>query len=227
MLISNRVVRLGLKPLVFVGSLAPVAYITRAVANNDLGADSFRGVTTETGVWTLIFLCLTLAVTPFRRLTQWHCVMTFRRMLGLFAFFYGAVHFLTYVIFDRFAGLDFRNGMVSWTTISDLTISTSGDIAKRPFLALGVAALLVMPPLAVTSTAAMIRRLGGRRWRRLHRLVYVAAIGGLLHHWWPLSDRLRLDSYGVIIGGLLGYRIYCAQVRTRHRPSVLVNLAPD
>jgi sulfoxide reductase heme-binding subunit YedZ len=214
MQVSSRVVRFGLKPLVFVASLAPAAYLTWAVANNELGVDPYRSATRETGAWTLRFLCLTLAVTPFRRLTQWHLVITFRRMLGLFAFFYGAVHFLTYVIFDRFASLDFRNGLVSWATIGDLTTSTGGDIVKRPFLAIGLGALMVMAPLAVTSTAAMIRRLGARRWQRLHRFVYVTTIAGLVHHWWPLSDRLRLDSYGAIVGALLAYRIYHAQVRT-------------
>jgi len=219
MQVSDRVVRFGLKPLVFLASLAPAVYLTWAVANNELGVDPFRSATRETGAWALKFLGLTLAVTPFRRLTRWHLTIKFRRMLGLFAFFYGAVHFLTYIIFDRFAGLDFRNGLVSWVTIGDLTTSTGGDIVQRPFLAIGVAALMAMAPLAVTSTAAMIRHLGGRRWQRLHRFVYVAATAGLVHHWWPLGDRLRLDSYGAMVGALLAYRIYHSQIRTPRRTS--------
>jgi sulfoxide reductase heme-binding subunit YedZ len=214
MQVSNRLMNLWLKPLLFLASLGPVVYLTWAALHNELGADPFRGATREAGAWTLRFLSLTLAVTPFRRLTQWHSVIKCRRMLGLFAFFYGTVHFLMYVIFDRFAGLDFRNGTMSWITIGDLTATVGSDIVKRPFLAIGLTGFMIMAPLAVTSTAAMIRRLGGRRWRWLHRLIYVATIAGLLHHWWPLSDRFRLDSYGVIVGALLAYRIYHSRVRT-------------
>jgi sulfoxide reductase heme-binding subunit YedZ len=224
MQVSNRVISLWLQPLMFAASLGPAVYLTWAALNNELGADPFRGATREAGVWTLRFLSLTLAVTPFRRLTQWHSVIKVRRMLGLLAFFYGTVHFLMYVIFDRFAGLDFRNGIVSWITIGDLTTSVGGDIVKRPFLAIGLAGFMIMVPLAVTSTPAMIRRLGGRRWQWLHRFVYVAAIAGLLHHWWPLSDRFRLDSYGAIVGALLAYRIYHSRVRTPQRSPDLVLL---
>jgi sulfoxide reductase heme-binding subunit YedZ len=135
-------------------------------------------------------------------------------MLGLFAFFYGTIHFLTYLLFDRFSWLDFPNGLVSWTAAADFTRSTGRDILARPFLAIGFAAFLVMAPLAVTSTPGMIRRLGGRRWRRLHRFVYVAAVTGLLHHWWPLADRLRLDAYGLFIGTSIAFRIYWARMRT-------------
>jgi sulfoxide reductase heme-binding subunit YedZ len=221
--VSKRVISLWLKPLMFAASLGPVVYLTWAALNNELGSDPFRGATREAGVWTFRFLSLTLAVTPFRRLTQRHSVIKFRRMLGLFAFFYGTVHFLMYVIFDRFAGLDFRNGIVSWVTIGDLTTSVGGDIVKRPFLAIGLAGFMIMVPLAVTSTAAMIRRLGGRRWQWLHRFVYVAAIAGLLHHWWPLSDRFRLDSYGAIVGALLAYRIYRSRVRKpQHSPDLVL-----
>ncbi len=104
-------------------------------------------------------------------------------MTGLFAFFYGTLHFLTYVIVDRFAGLDFPNGIVSWTTVRNLAQSIASDIYKRPFITIGFAALTLMVPLALTSTAAMIRRLG-RKWQTLHRLVYVSATLGVIHYWW-------------------------------------------
>jgi sulfoxide reductase heme-binding subunit YedZ len=157
---------------VFAASLASVAYLAWAFANHELGVDSYQGLTRETGYWALRFLCLTLAVTPVRYLTGWHFLIRWRRLLGLFAFFYGAVHFAMYVVFDRFAALDFPDGIASWTTLSDLTTSTGSDILRRPFLTIGLIAFVGMAPLAVTSTPAMIRRLGGRRWQQLHHLVY-------------------------------------------------------
>ena len=124
---------------------------------------------------------ITLAVTPVRRLLSQPWLIKFRRMLGLFAFFYGTLHFLTYVALDRFAGLTFRDGIVAWSTAGELASAIGADIYKRPFITIGFVAFVSMVPLAATSTAGMIRRLGGRHWRRLHRLIYVSAAAGVIH----------------------------------------------
>jgi sulfoxide reductase heme-binding subunit YedZ len=168
-------------------------------------------------VWTIWFLCGTLAITPLRRLTGWNEVIRYRRTFGLLAFVYGTLHFLAYLIFDRFAGLEFQDGASLWSTAGNLTSYTAADIIQRPFLAIGFASFLSMVPLAVSSSPEMIRRLGGRQWRHLHRLVYATAITGLLHHWWPLADRVRLDSYSAVLGVLFAYRIYRARARLADR----------
>jgi len=132
-----------------------------------------------------------------------------RRMLGLYAFFYGTLHFLTYVVLDRFAGLvEFPDGIVSWTTARNLLVSIGGDIYQRPFITIGFTALVLMVPLAVTSTSGMIRRLGGRRWQRLHQLIYACAIGGVIHYWWLVkADIRRPQTYAAIVAVLLGFRV--------------------
>ncbi len=117
-------------------------------------------------------------MTPLRRLTGWNAVIRFRRMLGLFAFFYGSLHFLIYLVADRLASLDLPAGIVAWQTVGALATATLPDVLKRPFITVGFASWLCMLPLALTSTAGMIRRLGGRRWQSLHRLIYVAAVAG-------------------------------------------------
>ena len=130
-------------------------------------------------------------------------------MAGLYAFFYGTLHFTTYIVLDRFAGLvDFPDGIVSWTTVRNLVTSIGGDIYKRPFITVGFTAFMLMVPLALTSTAGMIRRLGGRRWNLLHRLVYVTAIGGVVHYWWLVkADIRRPQIYGAVVAILLGFRL--------------------
>src|SRR6185295_8918251 len=129
-------------------------------------------------------------------------------------FFYGTLHFLTYVIVDRFAGLDFPDGIVAVRTLRDLAVSVVQDIGKRPFITVGFTGWLLMVPLALTSTAGMIRRLGGRRWNRLHRLVYVTATLGVLHYWWLVkADVRRPITYGVVVGILLLSRVYWARWR--------------
>jgi sulfoxide reductase heme-binding subunit YedZ len=203
-----------LKPLVFVLSLGPVAWLIWAGLTGNLSANPLSDLTNETGVWTLRFVCVTLAITPLRRLSGWNGFIKFRRMTGLFAFFYGTLHFLTYVIADRFAGLDFPNGIVAWTTVRNLAKSVGEDIYKRPFITVGFTAWSLMVPLAATSTAGMIRRLGGRRWNLLHRLVYVTAMLGVLHYWWLVkADVSRPFTYGVVVGILLGARVYWARWR--------------
>src|SRR5438128_5693751 len=128
-----------LKILIFVAALGPLAWLIRAGLTGNLSANPLSDITNETGVWTLRFVCVTLSITPLRRLTGWNALIRFRRMTGLFAFFYGTLHFLTYVIVDRFAGLDFPHGIVAWTTVVNLAKSVSEDIYKRPFITVGFA----------------------------------------------------------------------------------------
>jgi len=162
----------------------------------------------------LRFLCITLAVTPVRRLTGWNSVIRIRRMLGLFAFFYGTIHLLIYVVADRLAGLDFPDGIVAWRTLRDLAASVAADIYKRPFITIGFTAWACMLPLAATSTAGMIRRLGGRRWNQLHRLIYTSAIAGVVHFWWLVKSDVREPAaYAVVVGALLAFRVAWAARR--------------
>lgn len=206
---TDRSVRFVLKPVIFAAALGPVAWLTWALVTNHLSPNPLSDVTNETGVWTLRFLCITLAITPFRRVTGWNAVIRLRRMVGLFAFFYGSLHLLTYVILDRFAGLDFPNGIVAWTTVKSLAISVGNDIYKRPFITIGFTAWTCMLPLAVTSTAGWIRRLGGRRWLVLHRLVYAAGIAGVVHYWWLVkADVSRPETYAAVVAALLGFRVW-------------------
>src|SRR5438034_6572493 len=197
-----------LKVLVFGAALVPFAWLVWAAVTGNLSANPLSDITNETGVWTLRFLCITLAVTPVRRLTGWHAAIRFRRMLGLFAFFYGTLHFLTYVIVDRFAGLDFPDGIVAWRTVRDLAASVGADIYKRPFITVGFIGWLCMLSLAATSTAGMIRRLGGRRWNLLHRLIYGSAVAGVVHYWWLVkADVRRPQTYAIVVGMLLVFRL--------------------
>jgi sulfoxide reductase heme-binding subunit YedZ len=213
---STQLVRFVLKPLAFAAALGPAAWLIWAVVTGNLSANPLSDITNETGVWTLRFLCVTLALTPLRRLTGWNVVIRFRRMAGLFAFFYGSLHFLTYIIADRFASLvDFPDGMVSTTTVRNLLGAIIEDIYKRPYITVGFTALMLMVPLAVTSTAGMIRRLGGKRWNALHRLVYVSAVGGVVHYWWLVkADVSRPQIYAVVVGLLLAFRLYWSRVRS-------------
>jgi len=214
--LNDRTVRFVLKPLVFVAALGPVAWLVWAAATGNLSANPLSDLTNETGVWTLRFLCITLAITPLRRLTGWNALIRFRRMAGLFAFFYGTLHFLTYAIVDRFAGLDFPDGIVALSTVRNLAHSVAEDIGKRPFITLGFSAWTLMVPLAVTSTAGMIRRLGGKRWNRLHRLVYVSATLGVVHYWWLVkADVSRPETYAAIVATLLIFRVAWARRHDR------------
>jgi sulfoxide reductase heme-binding subunit YedZ len=191
-----------------------VTWLVWAFLTDHLSANPLSDITNETGVWTLRFVCITLAITPLRRLTGWHGLIRFRRMVGLYAFFYGTLHFLTYVIADRFAGLDFPDGYIALSTVRNLAKSVAEDIGKRPFITVGFTAWLTMVPLAVTSTAGMIRRLGGRRWNLLHRLVYATAIAGVVHYWWLVkADVSRPRIYALVVAALLGFRVYRARYR--------------
>jgi sulfoxide reductase heme-binding subunit YedZ len=222
LLTAVQTVRWILKPLVFVAALGPAAWLVWAALTGNLSVNPLSDITNHTGIWALRFICLTLAVTPLRRLTGWQPAIRFRRMLGLFAFFYASLHFLTYAIADRFAGLDFPDGIVALSTVRNLAISVGADIYERPFITVGFTALMCMVPLAATSTAGMIRRLGGRRWQALHRLVYVAAIAGVLHYWWLVKVDTRSPlRYALIVAALLGFRAATAAMKARSaRPPV-------
>ena len=180
-----------LKPLVFLLGLVPLGRLLQKGLGGDLGANPIQVITWSTGLWTLTFLLITLGITPLRKLAGLPWLIRFRRMTGLFAFFYGSLHFLTYVWLDQFFDL---RAMVK-------------DVAKRPFITAGLAAFVLLIPLAVTSTRKMIQRLGGRRWQWLHRLIYVSAAAGVLHFWWLVKkDITQPEIYGIILAILLGYR---------------------
>jgi sulfoxide reductase heme-binding subunit YedZ len=194
----------ALKALVFCLALVPLGKLGVGVAFYPewLGANPAEFITRSTGDWTLRFLLLTLAVTPLRKLSGWHELARCRRMLGLYAFFYGAVHLSSYLAFDHaFEVMDIVK-----------------DILKRPFITIGFATLLLMAPLAVTSTNAMVRRLGAKRWVTLHKLVYLIAPLGVLHFWWMVKkDGTEPAIYAVILAALLGYRLVSRLVEQRRR----------
>ncbi len=180
------------KPLIFMASLLPLAWLCWLAWQDRLGANPVETLSHRTGDWSLRFLLLTLAVTPLRRLSGWNGLQKFRRMLGLFAFFYVCLHFGVYLIFDQF---------FDWAGIVE-------DVAKRPYITVGFTGWLLLIPLAVTSTSGMIKRLG-RNWQRLHRLVYVIGALGVLHYLWLVkADLTEPLLYGGILGVLLGYRLW-------------------
>lgn len=173
-----------LKVLVFVLCLTPLAWLGWRAWTQNLSANPIEFITRFTGDWTLRLLVLTLAVTPARKLLGLPDLIRFRRMVGLFAFFYGCLHFTTYIWLDQF--FDF-SGMLH-------------DVAKRPFITAGFTSFLLMIPLAVTSTAGWIRRLGGKRWQTLHRLVYISAIAGVIHYYWLVKSAVqRPIFYGALV----------------------------
>jgi sulfoxide reductase heme-binding subunit YedZ len=199
------------KVALFVLSLVPLGVLAWRAANGGLGANPIEFVTHATGDWTLRFLVLTLAITPARKLAGVPELIRFRRMLGLFAFFYACLHFLTYLVADKF----FDTGEIV------------RDIAKRPFITVGFAGFLLLVPLAITSTAGWIRRLGGRHWRALHRLVYVSAAAGVVHYWWLVKSDVRLPLlYGALVVGVLALRAVPATAYTPRVPRKWRKTAP-
>ena len=207
----NRLARLAeptskAKFVEFAAALLPLGQLAAGIAlfPEWLGANPAEFITRSTGDWTLRFLLITLAVTPLRKVCGWNWLLRFRRMLGLFAFFYGVVHLSSYVAFDHVfdAGEILR------------------DIVKRPFITAGFTTLLLMLPLAITSTNAMVKRLGARRWIALHRLVYVIAPLGVLHFWWMVKrDVTEPAIYAAILAVLLGYRVI-ARFNGRRSPAL-------
>ena len=179
------------KPLVFLACLGPLARLAWKGLHGMLGANPIEVITHSTGDWTLTFLLITLAVTPLRKITGQLWLIRYRRMFGLFAFFYGTLHFLTYIWLDKF--FDVHEMLV--------------DIAKRKFITVGFAALVLMVPLAITSTAGWIRRLGGKRWNLLHRLIYFSALGGIIHYIWLVKADIRKPlQYGAVLAILMAFR---------------------
>ena len=204
---TNQTTRRLLKPIVFLAALVPASLLTRQLVTGNLGADPLAEITNGTGLWTLRFMTVTLAITPLRRLSGWNDVIRFRRMIGLFAFFYGSLHLSVFVVADRFAALGFPSPL-SWRAIRDLAVSIGTEVYKRPYIAVGFASWLIMFALALTSTTGMIRRLGGRRWQALHRLVYGAAIAGVVHYWWSVKADVRdPQAYAVVVTALLAFRM--------------------
>ena len=187
----------------FSGQVNSAPLLSALHLDTDLGANPIQKLTFTTGDTTLTMLCITLAITPMRRLTGLAWLIKFRRMVGLFAFFYGCVHFSIYWI-DLYYGA--KNIEQSLSVAAVLK-----DVAKRPFITAGFTALLLMVPLAFTSTAGWIRRLGGKRWQRLHRLIYASAIAGVVHYWWQVKSDIRMPLlYGTVVAVLLGYRMIYA-----------------
>src|ERR1700692_1302999 len=181
-----------LKPIVFLACLAPLARLAWKADSGNLGANPIEVITHSTGDWTLIFLLVTLSVTPLRKLTGHLWLIRFRRMFGLFSFFYVTLHFLTYIWLDKFFDV---HEMLK-------------DIAKRRFITVGFTGFVLLIPLAITSTSGWIRRLGGRRWNRLHQLIYLTEIGGVRHYYWLGKQRARKTlQYAAVLALLLGYRL--------------------
>ena len=183
------------KPLVFALALAPLAWLVWGAFADTLGANPAEMLIRSTGDWTLRLLCLTLAVTPLRQLTGWHALARLRRMLGLFTFFYGLLHFLAFAWLDM--GLDLT--------------AIVADIAKRPFILVGSAALLLMLPLALTSFNRAIKALGAARWQTLHKAVYAVAVLAVLHFLWMRTgknDLAEVGVYAAVLGALLGWRAW-------------------
>jgi methionine sulfoxide reductase heme-binding subunit len=181
------------KLLLFINGLVPLALLLWDYYRKQVGANPLEFLTRTTGMLTLVFLMITLALTPVRKITGLNWIVKFRRMVGLYAFFYGTLHLLTYLWFDRFFNLR----------------SIAGDIAQRPFIAIGMSAFFLMVPLAITSTNKMVKRLGGKRWALLHKLVYVAGVLGVVHYWILVKADKRLPlTFGFILLLLLGHRLF-------------------
>jgi sulfoxide reductase heme-binding subunit YedZ len=188
---STTKIRLAKIPI-FLLCLVPLALLARKALLGLLGANPIEVITHATGDWTMRFVLITLAVTPLRKLANQPWLIRFRRMFGLFAFFYGTLHFLTWLWLDKFFDVH----------------EMLADIAKRRFITVGMTGFALLIPLAVTSTAGWIRRLGGRRWNALHRLIYVSAIAGVIHYLWLVKADIRKPlQYGAILAVLLGYRV--------------------
>jgi sulfoxide reductase heme-binding subunit YedZ len=181
------------KLVLFINALVPLGMLLWDVYHKRVGANPLEFVTRTTGMLTLVLLTISLAVTPVRQITGLNWLVKFRRMLGLFAFFYGFLHLMTYIWFDRYFNLK----------------SIPRDVATRPFIAIGMAAFVLMIPLAITSTTKMVKRLGGKRWNRLHKLVYAAGIAGALHYWLLVKSDTRLPlTFAFILFLLLAHRFF-------------------
>jgi sulfoxide reductase heme-binding subunit YedZ len=199
------------KLLVQVNCAVPATLLGWDAWHHELGANPVNFAILTTGLMALIFLMLTLAVTPLRKITGLNWLISFRRMLGLYAFFYACAHFLIFFSLDRGFSVS----------------STLHEIIKRKYLWLGIAGLLVMVPLAVTSTNAMIKRLGGKRWRTLHRLAYVAAVAGVIHYYMQVKADVRQPLvFAAVLAILLGYRLMVYLYRSKPAPATTAAARP-
>jgi sulfoxide reductase heme-binding subunit YedZ len=208
------------KVVVFLLGLTPLFWLGWRAWNHlhgsfseGLSANPIEFITHFTGDWTLRLIVITLAITPFRKSLSLPNLIHYRRMLGLFAFFYGCLHFLTWIWLDKF--FDLREMLE--------------DVGKRRFITLGFAAFVAMIPLAITSTAGWIRRLGGKRWQRLHRLIYFTVIGGVIHYYWLVKSDVRKPIfYGILAVLLLAWRLHASIQRPKRTVAPpLVNKTPE
>src|SRR5216684_7161496 len=192
------------KLVLFVNGVVPLTLMLWDVYYKQVGANPLEFVTRTTGMLALVFLLLALAVTPLRKITGANWLVKFRRMIGVFAFFYGFLHLMTYVAFDRYFNLK----------------SIPADVVKRPFITIGMTAFFLMIPLAITSTNKMVKRLGGKRWNRLHRIVYVSGVLGVLHYYMLVKSDVRLPlTFAFLLALLLGFRILAKYYATQPRVS--------
>ncbi|HWZ83469.1 MAG TPA: protein-methionine-sulfoxide reductase heme-binding subunit MsrQ [Terriglobales bacterium] len=199
------------KLLIFLAALVPLARLLWRFRHNALGANPVEVITHSTGDWTLILIMLTLSITPLRKLTKQYWLIGVRRMIGLFAFFYGCLHFTTYLWLDKFFDV---HEMIK-------------DIVKRPFITVGFLAFVCMIPLAITSTQGSIRRLG-KNWLRLHRLIYVTALAGVIHYIWLVKADIRKPlQYAFVLGVLMTYRIVAWISEARKIPASVRTPSPE
>ncbi len=190
-----------LKPIVFLAALVPLGLLGFDALRGELGANPIETITHQTGLWTLILLIVTLAITPIRRITGVQWVIQYRRMIGLFAFFYGFLHLMTYVWLDQFFDVH----------------SMLHDVYKRPFITAGFTAFLLMVPLALTSTKWSIRKLG-KKWQTLHRLIYFSALAGVVHFIWLVKKDIEEPViYAIILGTLMSVRVFYWVKNSRRR----------
>lgn len=201
------------KPFVFLACLVPLARLLWKAYMGLLGANPIEVITHSTGDWLLIFLLTTLAITPLRKLLHQPWLIRYRRMFGLFAFFYGVLHFLTYIWLDKFFDLH----------------EMLADVAKRRFITVGFTGFVLLIPLALTSTSGWIRRLGGKRWQALHRLIYLSAIAGVIHYYWLVKADVRKPlEYAFVLSLLLGYRLWAwawPKMQAKKKAATLVRQA--
>ena len=195
----------AIKAFVFAAALIPAAALVYGFYTNDLTANPVDYITKQTGTWALAFLVISLSVTPVRRFTHWNQIIRLRRMLGLFSFFYALLHLLTWVV------------LLNFFDLHEMVI----DVAKRPFITIGMATFLILLALAVTSNQYSIRKLG-RRWQSLHRLAYVAAIGAVIHFWWLVkADTTKPQRWAVGVAFLLGVRVFWSWKKRPQAPAAI------
>jgi len=195
-----------IKPVIFLACLGPLGRLAWKGFHGMLGANPIEVITHATGDWTLTFLLVTLSITPLRKLTRQYWVIGLRRMFGLYAFFYGTLHLTTYVWLDKFFNVH----------------EMLADVAKRRFITAGLTAFVLIVPLALTSTKGWIRRIGGKRWQALHRLIYFSAAAGVIHYIWLVKADLRKPlQYASVFALLMAYRVFVwAGVKAKANPGV-------